>query len=174
LKVSGPRSSHRYLADDSRPEIGWSDAQRRLADGRTYWLATVRDDGRPHAMPLLAVWVDESLHFCAGAGTRKAKNLARQPACVISTSVSDMDLVLDGKAVRVTDAARVRRVADEYQRKYGWNAEPRGSALHAEGAPTAGPPPLDVYAIVPRVAFGFGTDKSFNAMRWSFEDGDGN
>src|SRR6266487_2221605 len=144
-------------------------AEDGIRDGRVTGVQTC-------ALPisLLAVWVDESLHFCAGAGTRKAKNLARQPACVISTSVSDMDLVLDSKAVRVTDAARVRRVADEYQRKYGWNAEPRGSALHAEGAPTAGPPPLDVYAIVPRVAFGFGTDESFNAMRWSFEDGDGN
>ena len=168
--MTKPRTSRRYRADDSRPEINWSDAQRRLGNGRTYWLATVRDDGRPHAMPLLAVWVDESLHFCAGAGTSKAKNLARQAACVISTTVSDMDLVLEGEAVRVDDAARVKRVADEYRRKYGWDADPRGSALHGEGAPTAGPPPLDVYEIVPRVVFGFGTDESFNAMRWGFEN----
>jgi Pyridoxamine 5'-phosphate oxidase len=40
----------------------------------TYWLATVRPDGRPHVMPILAVWVNGMLFFAAGQGTRKARN----------------------------------------------------------------------------------------------------
>jgi hypothetical protein len=35
----------------------------------TYWLATVRPDGRPHVMPILAVWVNGMLFFAAGQGT---------------------------------------------------------------------------------------------------------
>lgn len=34
----------------------WPEARRRLAEGRTYWPATTRPGGRPHIMPLLAVW----------------------------------------------------------------------------------------------------------------------
>lgn len=39
----------------------------------TYWLVTTRPDCRPHAVPVLAVWVDDVLHFVAGPSTRKAR-----------------------------------------------------------------------------------------------------
>lgn len=50
-------------------------------------------------------------------------------------------------------------------------AEPavRKRALHAEaGAPTAGPPPWDVYVVVPETVFGLPADGDFTATRWSF------
>ncbi len=45
---------------------------------------------------------------------------------------------------------------------------PRDGAFYGEGAPTAGPPPLDLYEVVPKVAFALGTAESLNAMRWTF------
>ena len=66
------------------------------------------------------------------------------------------------------DAVRLERVAGAYRSKYGWEPAPRDGAFYGEGAPTAGPPLLDVYAVAPQVAFGFGTGASLNAMRWSF------
>jgi Pyridoxamine 5'-phosphate oxidase len=54
----------------------WARARGLLEEARpTYWLATVRPNGAPHVMPVLAVWVDGGLFFCAGEHTRKAKNL---------------------------------------------------------------------------------------------------
>lgn len=55
-------------------------AETMRADDTTvtpcYWLATVRRDGRPHVVPVLAVFVDGALHFVASPGSRKAHNFA--------------------------------------------------------------------------------------------------
>jgi hypothetical protein len=40
-----------------------------------------------------------------------------------------------------------------------------------EGAPTAGPPPYEVYEVyevTPAIAFGFGTDETLTPTRWRF------
>jgi hypothetical protein len=45
----------------------------------------------------------------------------------------------------------------------------RDGAFHdTEVAPTADPPPYDVYEVIPKTAFGFGTDESFSPTRWDF------
>jgi hypothetical protein len=157
-----------YLDDEARPVPAWALASRRLAEGDTYWLATSRPDGRPHVMPVLAVWVDGRLHFAATAISRKARNLAMNASCAISTGGPSLDLVLEGEAAKVTDETRLERVAEAYGTKYQWPVTVRDGALAGEGAPTAGPPPYAVYEVIPTKAFGFGTDESLGAARWTF------
>jgi Pyridoxamine 5'-phosphate oxidase len=150
----------------------WARVRSLLEGSRaTYWLATVRPDGTPHVMPLLAVWVDGGLFFSAGERTRKARNLALDSQCVITVEEEPLDLVLEGRAAKVRDAATLRRVADAYAEVYGWRVAVRDGAFHdTEGAPTAGPPPYDVYEVTPKVAFGFGTDETLAPTRWRFEE----
>lgn len=156
------------LAHDERTS-GWSDTVERLGNA-TYWLATVRQDGRPHLVPVLAVWVDDAVYFCAGAGTSKARNLADDAHCAIAASGDGVDLVAEGTASQVTDEPTLRRVADAYATVYDWHVTVRRGAFHdVEGAPTAGPPPYDVYTVTPATAFGFGTDESYTATRWRFQ-----
>jgi nitroimidazol reductase NimA-like FMN-containing flavoprotein (pyridoxamine 5'-phosphate oxidase superfamily) len=60
----------------------WAAARERLENpeqGRMYWLATVRPDGRPHVMPLLRLSLDGAFYFITGESTRKGKNLAGDP-----------------------------------------------------------------------------------------------
>lgn len=157
-------------ADSARP-IPWAKARGRLEQGDTYWLATVRPDGRPHAVPVLAVWTDGALHFVASGTSRKAKNLAHNSHCVITVRSHALDLVVEGEATKVCDAAKLKRVAEVYASKYGWHVTVRDGAFHdAEGAPTAGPPPYEVYEVTPTVAFGFGTreETMAAATRWRF------
>jgi pyridoxine/pyridoxamine 5'-phosphate oxidase len=102
----------------------WETARARLADAPLYWLSTIRPGGRrPHVTPLIAVWHQEALHFCTGAAERKARNLAETPGCVVTTGCNDLDrgldVILEGAAVRVTDTAALRAVADAYVAKYG-------------------------------------------------------
>jgi hypothetical protein len=60
------------------------------------------------------------------------------------------DLVVEGTAERVVDAAELQRVAETYAVQ-GWPASVAGDALTAEfSAPAAGPPPWNVYRVVPR------------------------
>ena len=74
----------------------------------------MRKGGRPHLVPVLSVMVDEALHFCASERSRKARNLATDPQCVIGGSSAVLDLVMEGEALRVDDSLRgssIRRLA---------------------------------------------------------------
>ena len=146
----------------------WATAARRLAEGQVYWLTTVGPSGRPHVRPVLAVWLDAALHFSTRATSRKGKNLLRAARCAIAVDSPPLHLVVEGEAARVSDEARLQRLADAYATKYGWPVTVRDGALYGDGAPTAGPPPYAVYAVAPTTVFGFGADESFSATRWRF------
>ncbi|HSH78315.1 MAG TPA: pyridoxamine 5'-phosphate oxidase family protein [Herpetosiphonaceae bacterium] len=94
----------------------WAEARERLKQAEVYWLSTVRPDGRPHVTPLLSVWLDGALYFCTGRDERKAKNLARNPHCVLTTGCNALEedsLALDHEveAVPVSDEGWLQRIA---------------------------------------------------------------
>lgn len=162
-----PMSTQPIGAADARLPP-WAEARSRLEEAQFYWLATVRPDRLPHVMPILAVWVGGALHFASSPTTRKGKNLARAPHCAITIDSDDLHLVVEGTTAKVSDQARLQRVADAYASKYGWQVTVRNGAFHADGAPTAGPPPYEVYVVTPTTIFALGTDDSFGAARWRF------
>jgi nitroimidazol reductase NimA-like FMN-containing flavoprotein (pyridoxamine 5'-phosphate oxidase superfamily) len=88
----------------------WAQAQRRLAAGEWYRLATVRPDGRPHVVPLLAVWLDDALYVLVNRATRKARNLAHDPQCAGAVAAADAHLVVEGQAAKVSDRSRPPRL----------------------------------------------------------------
>jgi general stress protein 26 len=160
----------------SKP-IPWSRALKELeAVGtsgeagapKTYWLATVRPDGRPHVAGVGALWVDGRFYFTSGAGTRKSRNLAENPNCVISVSLSGLDLVVEGTARLVTDKPTLRHLAERYAAQ-GWPASVSDGALTAEySAPSAGPAPWNLYVVTASTAFGVAAAEPFGATRWRF------
>jgi Pyridoxamine 5'-phosphate oxidase len=135
----------------------------------TYWLATVRPDGRPHVMPIMAVWADGRLFFAAGQGTRKARNLELNSHCVVTVEQEPLDLVIEGSAEMTRDDETLRRVAERYATINNWHVTVRDGAFNdTDGAPTAGPPPYDVYEVIPRTAFGLPIGETFGPTRWQF------
>src|SRR5712692_2452551 len=103
--------------------IPWSRAAEQLEAGsaKSFWLATVRPDGRPHVAGVGALWVDGKVYFVSGPQTRKSRNLAQNPACVFSVSLPNLDLVIEGTAARVTDEDTLQRLAQRYAAQ-GWPA----------------------------------------------------
>jgi predicted pyridoxine 5'-phosphate oxidase superfamily flavin-nucleotide-binding protein len=103
----------------------WSEVERVLAESEMFWLSTVRRDGRPHVTPLPAVWHAGGLHVCTGAHEQKAKNLAANPRCVLTTGTNDMrsglDVVVEGTAARVTETGRLRELAGLWKAKLDWD-----------------------------------------------------
>ena len=91
-------------AGNSRP-IRWEVAQERLTTGGWFWLGTVRPDGAPHAMPVLAVWSESALYVSSKETARKSRNLAADGRCVITTDTWDLHLIVEGEARRVRDEA---------------------------------------------------------------------
>jgi Pyridoxamine 5'-phosphate oxidase len=165
--------STRNLDRYGSAELPWSRPRDILASDTpeadlTFFLATVRPDGRPHSAGVGAIWVDEALYFVSGPGTRKSRNLAANPACSVSVRLRGIDLVLEGEAHRVTDAATVERLAAVY-RAGGWPATVAGDALTAPySAPSAGPPPWYLYRLTLHTAVGVGGGEPAGATRWDF------
>jgi hypothetical protein len=177
--------SEESLVDDKPGTTPWDNARERLADpepGRHNWLATVRPDGRPHLMPVLVFWMDGALHFVAGEGTQKGRNLAADGRCVIGTEsrgLPSLDIVVEGRAEPLSDADAVRRITEQFNAS-GWPLEARGVEVHGPNAPTAGPPPYRIFRVEPIKAFGFpGTygmeqfkqEELPRPTRWNFAGG---
>ena len=134
----------------------------------TQWLATVRPDGRPHVAGVGALWDGGKFYFTSWAGTQKSKNLARDSSCTIAVSMPDVDLVMEGSATKVRDAATLERLAKRYAAQ-GWPAEARDGAITAPfSAPTAGPGPWDLYEFTPVKATALATEEPHGATRWRF------
>jgi hypothetical protein len=134
----------------------------------TWFLGTVRPDGRPHAAGVGAIWFDDDLYFVSGPGTRKSKDIGAQPAATISVSLDGIDLTFEGQAARVTDSETLERVAARY-REGGWPAQVEGGAFTAPfNAPSAGPSPWHLYRLDYSSVFGVASQEPHGATRWRF------
>ena len=134
----------------------------------THWLATTSPDGRPHVAGVGAMWDGGKFYFTSWSGTRKSKNLARSHSCSIAVSMPDVDLVVEGTAAKVTEAATLTRLAKRYADQ-GWPAEARDGAITAPfSAPTAGPGPWDLYEFTLVKATAVATEEPHGATRWDF------
>jgi nitroimidazol reductase NimA-like FMN-containing flavoprotein (pyridoxamine 5'-phosphate oxidase superfamily) len=133
-----PELDPRFSEDGARP-TPWAEVRNTLVEAELFWISTVRPDGRPHVTPIPAVWHDEALHFCTGAGEQKGVNLARNPSCALTTGnnawKSGLDVVVEGRAKRVVHEARLRRLADAWESKYrgDWKFEVADGHFHQEG-----------------------------------------
>ena len=135
----------------------------------TWFLGTVRPDGRPHSAGVGALWHDGDLYFTSGPGTRKSRDLAANPASTVSVRLDGIDLVFEGSASRVTDRETLEKIAGLY-REGGWPAEVEGDAFTAPfSAPSAGPPPWHLYRLEYETVFGVAGAEPNGATRWRFE-----
>jgi hypothetical protein len=139
-----------------------------LGPGMSFFLGTVRPDGRPHAAAIGAAWHDGDLYFQCGPNTRKARNVEANSACTVSGRLPGIDLVFEGDARRVADAPTLEALAAIY-REGGWPVQVDGEAFTAPySAPSAGPPPWHLFRLTVHTAFGVATAEPHGATRWRF------
>jgi Pyridoxamine 5'-phosphate oxidase len=106
-------------ADEGSGLLPWSWAEERLIRSHDYWLATVWPDGRPHLMPVWAVWFDASLWFSCSRASRKTLNLLNERRAVMSTDDPRDPVVVEGVAELVSGPEVLRAVLDAENAKYG-------------------------------------------------------
>jgi hypothetical protein len=147
----------------------WSAAREGLEQAQVFWLSTVRPDGRPHVTTLLAVWLEPALYFCTGPDERKARNLVQNPNCVLTaghSALEGLDLVVEGRAVSITDRLELRNVAAAYEMKYAKRfTEPTGTWFGLGDQIRRGD--ALVYRVAPATAFGFAKG-TFGQTCWRF------
>jgi hypothetical protein len=145
-----------YEFSTKRAELlPWKWAVERLKKSRQYWIATTRPDGAPHLMIIWGVWLDDGFWFSTGARSRKGRNLAANPKCVIGTDDAAKAAIVEG-TVEAIDSRnpQLERFAAAYEKKYAWN-------LREMAQP--------VYRLRPGAGFGL-YEKKFEqtATRWVF------
>jgi general stress protein 26 len=145
----------------------WAEVVEVLTTSEMFWLSTVRRDGRPHVTPLPAIWLDGTLHFCTGDQEQKTKNLESEPRCILTTGTnamrSGLDVVVEGTAVRVTDAARLQELAALWKSKLDWDYEiGDGEFRDAEGRHGL------VFGVTPTKVLSFGKGEPFSQTRYRF------
>jgi general stress protein 26 len=143
----------------------WVATQSALADAELFWVSTVRVDGRPHTTPLVAVWLEDALYFCSGAEEQKSVNLRENSQVVLMTGTNEwdrgLDVIVEGEAVRVTDAHELERAADAWTRKWdgSWQYAVGDQCFHHRGDDSDPPGEIFVYRVLPTkvLAFSKGT-----------------
>ena len=89
------------IPDELDGTLPWSWAGEQLAAAETHWIATSRPDGRPHLVPVWAAWHAGRLRFEGGAATRRARNLALEPAISVGIELpGDGAVIVEGTAER--------------------------------------------------------------------------
>jgi pyridoxamine 5'-phosphate oxidase-like protein len=140
-------------------------SELEVADSASrFWIGTTRPDGRPHTAAVGITWDDGKFYLVTGPGTQKAKNLAHDPRCTVSVAAPGIDIVAEGEAKIIRDEAELNRIVKLYD---DWGPQVRDGAFwHEFSAPSAGPPPWDVYEITPTKFFGVATAEPNGATRW--------
>jgi hypothetical protein len=152
------------IPDDLAGTLPWSWAEERLAAAATYWVATVRPDGRPHLVPLWAAWHAGRLWLEGGAATRRARNLELEPSLTVAIDLPfDGAVILEGTAERHLGVSP--RLAAELIVAFAKYAGPPRSYRvdPANWADPAG----GIWVVTPRVVLGW-SSFPVDATRWRF------
>jgi Pyridoxamine 5'-phosphate oxidase len=161
-----PAASRPYAAGYGFPTstkglLPWSWAEQRLKKSHNYWITTVTPESNPHTMVVWALWQDGCLLFSTGSQSRKARNLAANPNCVVCNELGHEAVIVEGVA-EIADVAARRKFLAAYQRKYDWDMSKMKADILAMKEP--------VFAVRPRVVFGL-WEKYFQSKstRWTFD-----
>jgi hypothetical protein len=146
--------------------LPWSWAERRLKKSHNYWITSVKPDGSPygvspHTMVVWGVWQDGRFLFSTGSTSRKARNLAENPNCIVCTEDAREAVIVEGVA-EIADVAARRKFLANYPRKYDWDMSQMRDDILSMKEP--------VFAVRPRVVFALWEEHfQTKSTRWSFD-----
>ncbi len=164
-KPSRPHAPGYGFPEGTKGLLPWSWAEQRLKKSHNYWITTVKPDGSPqaspHTMVVWGLWQDGRLLFSTGIQSRKARNLARNPNCVICTEHANEAVIVEGVA-EIADVAARRKFLAKYKPKYNFDMSTMKDDILSMKEP--------VFAVRPKVVFAM-WEKYFQtkSTRWKFE-----
>jgi hypothetical protein len=156
--MSRPRIEGYGVPETIEGALPWSHAAQRLEAARNYWIVTCDSRGRPHAVPVWAVWLEEALYFSTAPTTRTARNLAVNREASVHLESGDDVVILEGTAqfVRPLPPPIWAVIDDAMAAKYGYRPSSDGTG-----------PEHGMFVLSPRVAFAW-TAFPGDATRWTF------
>lgn len=159
--ASRPQAPGYGFPEGTKGLLPWSWAEQRLKKSHNYWITTVKPDGSPHTMVVWGLWQNGRLLFSTGSQSQKARNLARNPNCVVCTELANEAVIVEGVA-EIADVSSRRKFLAQYKPKYNFDM----SSMKADILSMKEP----VFAVRPKVVFAL-WEKHFQtkSTRWKFE-----
>lgn len=165
-KASRPQTPGYGFPKGTKGLLPWSWAEQRLKKSHNYWIATIKPDGSPHgvsphSMVVWGMWQDGRFLFSTGGQSRKARNLAANPNCIVCTENAAEAVIVEGVA-EIADVAARRKMIPAYERKYDWDLSSMKEDMLSMKEP--------IFAVRPKIVFGL-WEKHFQqkSTRWTFE-----
>lgn len=158
-KRSRPQLPKEYgMPSNAKGMLSWEWVEERLKKARNYWVCTVRPDGRPHATPVWAMWVNGTLYLDGHPQTRWARNIANNPAVTIHLESGDEVVILEGTVEDMPqiDRALAEQLAADSTGKYNYSTEVE--VMMERG----------LFAFHPKVALAWGEFPK-SMTRWRFD-----
>jgi nitroimidazol reductase NimA-like FMN-containing flavoprotein (pyridoxamine 5'-phosphate oxidase superfamily) len=151
------------VPNDDEGLLPWSWVEERLEAAANYWFSTTRPDGRPHATPAWAVWLDGVLYFEGSPETRRARNVAANPALTVHLESGNEVVIVEGEAHAASPPPRdvAERLAAVFGTKYGASHDYRPQPDQWDQG--------GLWAMRPRVVFAWSTFPK-DMTRWRFPD----
>ncbi len=133
-----------------------TDVFGEIATARTWWVATTRPNGSPHAVPVWGVVVDDHMLFCSDAKSRKSAHLRANPKVVVHLESGD-DVTIVEAATRVVEASELPvGFVEVYNAKYDHAPDPTAAAFMT-------------HEVLPTKIFSWlESDFAATAVRWRF------
>lgn len=140
--------------------LSWDWVEEQMTRANNYWVTTVRPDGKPHSVPVLAIWLEGRLYFGADRKARRSRNLEVNPHASVHLESADDVVILEGIIEDVTDQAELNKVAHALGAKFK-SEEMIELCLN----------PINViHRLTPQVVFAWiEKDYSNTATRWMLE-----
>ena len=159
--ASRPQAAGYGFPETAKGLLPWSWAEQRLKKSHNYWITTVKPDGSPHTMVVWGMWQEGRFLFSTGSKSRKARNLAENPNCIVGSENAAEAIIVEGVA-EIADVAARRKMLPAYERKYKFDMSTMKDDILSMKEP--------VFAVRPRVVFAM-WEKYFQSKstRWKFE-----
>jgi len=154
------------LPKSAKGLLPWSWAEQRLKKSHNYWITTVnsttaKPDAAPHTMVVWGLWQDGRFLFSTGAESRKARNLDKNPNCIVCTEHAQEAVIVEGVA-EVADLTARRKFLPAYEKKYKFDMSTMKDDILSMKEP--------VFAVRPGLVFAL-PEKHFQSKstRWKFD-----
>jgi len=104
--------------------VSWDWVLERLEKAKNFWVGTTRPDGRPHAVPVWGIWVEDTLYFDGHPDTQWKRNLAQNPAVSVHLESGDEVVILEGVVEQIphVDQKRAKQIRAASVKKYGYGS----------------------------------------------------
>ena len=101
--------------------LEWSDVVAKLVAAKNYWIITASSTGVPHAVPMWAAFVNETI-FVSMGGRRANRNVASNPHITIHLESGSDVVILEGKfdAGASIDPETFNLIDTQFHEKYDW------------------------------------------------------